>query len=171
MPLFVWADRVDALRMLPGDLRFADHTWVTSYGPVSECPPNEADGEYWYCCGSCHATPPANAGARLLAEGEGDIEFARSIGTPHDPTDGVGLRWGDSGVCHQMANRLTYFSRDADGEPLTTEDAKGYILSAVFFGKYGGKGPRGRAVRKQWRQTIDSWRQFRQGQEPFGDDA
>ena len=77
MPLFVWADRVDALDRLPGDLQFADHTWVTSYGPVPECPPDEADGDYWYCWGACHATPPANAGARLLAEGEGDIEFAR----------------------------------------------------------------------------------------------
>jgi hypothetical protein len=165
MPLFVWADRVVVLASLPGNLQFADHTWVTSYAPVSQCPPIEADGEYWYCRGACHMTPPANANAQLLAEGEGDIEFARSISTPHDPADDVGLRYGVFGVCHQMANRLTYFSRDAGGRPLTTEDAKMYAVSKALYGKYGGKGPLGRAVRETWQQTIDSWTQSSLAQE------
>ena len=168
MPFFVWADPVD---MLPGDLQFADHTWVTSYRPVPACPPDEANGEYWYCRGSCHTTPPANTGARLLAEGEGDIEFARSIGTPHDPVDDVGLRYGVFGLCHQMANRLTFFSQDANGERLTTEEAKLYFLSKAVYGKYGGKGWTGRAIREQWRQKTDSWRQFREAKESFNDDA
>ena len=69
-----------------------------------------------------------------------------------------------------MANRLAYFSRDASGEPLTTEGARMYALSRAIYGKYGGKGPLGRVVREQWQQTVDSWRQFRQAQESFGGD-
>ena len=106
-----------------------------------------------------------------MAEGDGDIEFARSIAAPHDPTDDVGLRYGVFGVCHQMANRLTFFSRDASGERLTTEDARMYALSAAIYGTYGGKGPLGRAVREEWRQTTDSWRELREAQESFSDDT
>jgi hypothetical protein len=169
MPFFVWADRLDALAGLPSELHFADHTWVTTYRPVRTCPPNEVDGEYWYCYGSCHTTPPSNVRARRLAEGEGDIEFARRISNPHDPADDVGLRYGVFGVCHQMANRLTYFARDTSGEPLTTENAKMYGLSAAIYGEYGGKGPLGSAVRLQWQRTIADWEEFRKAQESFHD--
>jgi len=68
MPFFMWADRVDALDVLPAGTQFAEHTWVTSYGRVLNCPPDRADGEYWYCRGSCHRTPPVSASARLLMQ-------------------------------------------------------------------------------------------------------
>ncbi len=83
---FAW---VDEARFLPAGLRhrlpeavLGEHTWVTTYEPVFACPPNAEDGDYWYCRGECHTTPPESHTARLLRSGPGEIEFARFIGSP-----------------------------------------------------------------------------------------
>jgi len=64
-----------------------------------------------------------------------------------------------------MANRLTYFSQNGNGERLMSKDAKMYSLSAALFGDYGGKGPHGRDVREKWRETVESWRRRRDREE------
>lgn len=157
---FAWADEA---RFLPAGLRrrlpegaLGEHTWVTTYAPVSACPPNAEDGDYWYCRGECHTTPPANSAARLLRSGPGDIEFARLIGRPNDRLESVGLTYGRDGVCHQMANRILYVTGGDHRDPLTVEGVKGYNLSVTLYGVYGGK--RNRRVRQEWERRTQEWK-------------
>lgn len=167
---FVWADRT---RILPARVRahvpekmvLAEHSWVTTYEPVSACPPDPDDGEYWYCLGDCHTTPPENSEARLLCSGPGDVEFARSVARPHetrpersDRWECAGLWFGHDGVCHQIANRILYATGGDHGDPLTVEGVKGYNLSVTFFGMYGGRGKRRLGVEQEWQRQIQEWK-------------
>lgn len=155
---FAWADRLDLVNALPGFIqvllgpaRHWEHTWVTTYEPVNNNPPNPEDGEYWYCNGSCHLTQPANGASRLLCQGEGDEEFAKCIGKPNDEHATLrSFEYRKDGLCHQMANRLLYATISVHDEPLKVENAKGYNMSVTFYGEYGGRGRRGEAVRAAW---------------------
>jgi len=160
--LFAWADEIKAI---PEELRWlpAEHTWVTTYKPVTACPPSAEDGDYWYCWGECHTTPPGSGTTRFLCSGLGDIEFARSIARPNDPLENVGLRYGIDGVCHQMANRILYATGGDHRETLTVEGAQGYNLSVTLYGVYGGK--RNRTVRQKWERTTQEWKRRKRDQQ------
>jgi hypothetical protein len=45
-PLFAWANPIEI-----AGVRFADHTWGTTYDAATQCPPSPS---YWYSWGSCH---------------------------------------------------------------------------------------------------------------------
>jgi len=167
---FAWADEA---RFLPPDLRrrlpegtLVEHTWITTYEPVSACPPHSKDGEYWYCWGEPHTTPPENRKARLLRSGIGAIEFARYVARPNDRTEDVGLKYGRDGVCHQMANRILYATGGEREEPLTVKGAKGYNLSVSLYGVYGGK--YNRRVREEWEKAIQEWKRRKRDQRDDG---
>ncbi len=167
---FAWADEA---RFLPAELRrrlpeapLAEHTWITTYPTVLDCPPKARDGDFWYCGGECHTTPPESHTARLLRRGHGDIEFARFIGRPNDRLESVRLRYGRDGVCHQMANRILYATGGDHRNPLTVEGAKGYNLSVTLYGVYGGK--RSREVKQEWEKHIQEWIRRKGGQRDDG---
>lgn len=122
--LYAWADTTH--------VGVGEHTWVTSYAP-GDGVPDPAMGDYWYCWGDPHER------CRELGMGNGGREFANLLARPHDPQDGVGLRYKYDGLCHQMANRLLRFSYDEMGQPVRVSDAKGYQLSVGMYGEYGGK--------------------------------
>lgn len=129
-----------------------DHTWVTTYTPGTG-DPDISKGEYWYCYGESRNR------ARQIVQGDGGVEFARTIASPHDPDECVGLEYGKTGVCHQMANRLLRFSRDHSGKPVTVSTAVGYQLSVAAYGVYGGRGFRREAAecRKQWDKWVSDY--------------
>ncbi len=167
---FVW---VDEARFLPAGLRrrlpeavLVEHTWVTTYEPVSACPPSPENGDYWYCRGECHTTPPQSKTARLLQSGPGDIEFARLIARPHDRDEGAGLKYAVHGVCHQTANRILYATAGDNRDPLTVEGTKGYNLSVTLYGVYGGKG--NRRIMKQWENITQEWKRRKRDQQDDG---
>lgn len=162
---YAWADRARGIGLLAGD-----HTWVTTYEVVPACPPDAKDGDYWYCWGECHATPPVSSTARLLRQGPGSLDFARFIGRPNDAEESVGLRYGIDGVCHQMANRILFATGSDDREPLSVAGAAGYNLSVALFGVYGGKGVSGVPFRtkERWEALIRQWRDRTRGDDGNG---
>lgn len=125
---FVWARRLDSLSEL-------DHTWVTTYRPVMQCPPEQE--AYWYCWGDCHTTTE-DAESRLLCEGDGDSGAARVRSVPNDPDDHAGLKgfYGQHGVCHQVANRILA----AAGTNMNVDDARGSFWSYLLYGRFGSEG-------------------------------
>lgn len=151
---FAWADSVHGWPM-PGSP--PEHTWVTTFEPVELCPPDASLGEYWYCWGICHRTPPANEKARCLSSGEGSVTFALRTAAPNDQRADAGLRYGIHGVCHQIANRILYATAIGGQTPITVEGARGFELSVAMFGLYGGKGTHGLRVRQAWRSRIEAW--------------
>lgn len=52
------------------------------------------------------------------------------------------------GVCHQIANRLLYFSLDLNGDRMTVSGAKFYNLSVMLYGTYG---------LSEWDEVIEEW--------------
>ncbi|HLA85936.1 MAG TPA: hypothetical protein VJL29_14185 [Thermoguttaceae bacterium] len=134
-----------------------DHTWVTTYKPVERLPPDPHDGEYWYCWGDGHCTPPADPDSRFLARQEGDLEFAVRVACPNEDAEDCGLEYGKQGVCHQMANRILYATAIDDRPPLKVENARGYYLTVALYGEYGGKGSRGDQSRRRWEEVVKDW--------------
>jgi hypothetical protein len=96
-----------AIRTLAGR---ADHTYVKS-----------SAGHVWPCFGR-------GAGGKLIAHGDGDADFADCLSEP-DST--AGIDYLSTGVCHQAANRILYPAR------AIVSRAKGFRVSAYFFGVYG----------------------------------
>ncbi len=136
--LYAWADPIAG----GGQMRLADHTWVTTFDSPSACPP---PADYWYSWGGCHSTGPL-ASARPLAHGPAELGVARCICQadvedyrflPEDPAHGGIDFYGISGVCHQLSNRILFASAAPGREPLTVEDAHGYFVSRFLFGTYG----------------------------------
>jgi hypothetical protein len=131
-----------------GTIRFADHTWVTTYEKATACsPPNE---DYWYCTGGCRDTTAPSTVARELGLWRADLQLARCIAQPNSQTFAAGpptarIRYLKDGVCHQIANRILYAASD-EGVAPTVEGARGYGVTVFFFGKYG--------TSSQWRQLL-----------------
>lgn len=99
--------------------------------------------------------------AVLLASQAGDGSFAARVAVPNNDAADSGLRYGIDGVCHQMAKRIL-FSTAVDGQtPITVWGAKGYNLSILLYGEYGGRGTRGSEVRESWKELIDNWQSER----------
>ncbi|UTW64273.1 hypothetical protein KFE98_09080 [bacterium SCSIO 12741] len=126
--------------------KFLDHTWVMNYNPNSVCPPDTSNGKkYWYCWGVCHKTGDADPSSRLLGSPEGNLVMAICITTPNDSTSNVDAHGGITsfyahyGVCHQVANRTLMASATDSTPPFTVSAAKGYWLSHLLYGTYGGK--------------------------------
>lgn len=141
--LFAW---VDLTKFLVGD-----HTWVSTYEPASG-QPNPILGDYWYCWGSPHNN------AQLIGVGIGGVDFAKSIAEPHDPADNVGVEYFHDGVCHQMANRLLRFSLDENKQPVKVTAAKGYRLSKIAYGEYGGElNRRNRGCWEKWSKVVSDY--------------
>lgn len=138
--LFAWADLTNFL--------VGDHTWVSTYEPASGRP-DPILGDYWYCAGDPHDK------AKLIGVGIGGVAFARDIAKPHDPTDHVGIVPLADGVCHQMANRLLRFSLDDNNKPVKVTVAKGYRLSFIAYGDYGGElDRRDRSCLEKWNKIV-----------------
>ncbi len=154
--MFALADPVIGFAGLPINSP-PDHTWVTTYQPVIECPPDESLGEYWYCAGDCHRAPTADGMGRMLRSAEGDVDFARRVGRPNDEGETCGINYGLTGVCHQIANRILYATKTSDRQPITVEGATGYNLSKTVYGAYGAKGALWRNERQEWNDLVDSW--------------
>ena len=92
------------------DLMFADHTYVT----------NDV-GEKYPCGGRA-------AKGHQISMNIGDSNYADCLAK----TDkSAGIRYGITGVCHQMANRILYPSNQL------VSQAKGYRASKFVFGTYG----------------------------------
>ncbi len=136
--LYAWADPIAG----GGQMRLADHTWVTTFDAPSACPP---PADYWYSWGGCHSTGPL-ASAQPLAHGPADLGVALCICqpdvedyrfVPDDPAHGGIDFYGISGVCHQLSNRILFASAGPGREPLTVENAHGYFVSRFLFGTYG----------------------------------
>ena len=133
--LHAWADPIG------GTANLADHTWVTSFDPVSQCPPGQS---YWYAWGGCHQTG-SGATSRSLGTHAADMAVANCICTPdvHEllpPNSashgGINL-YGIDGVCHQLSNRILWATTKGTGDSLTVDGAKGYGASRWLFGTYG----------------------------------
>ena len=135
--LHAWANPIEI-----AGVRFADHTWVTTYDAASQCPPPQA---YWYSWGGCHGIGPGTS-ARPLATHAADLGVARCIcapdledysPTPDNPAHGGIDLYGISGVCHQLSNRILWAATKGAGEPVTVDKALGYGVSRYVFGTYG----------------------------------
>lgn len=130
-------------------LGVGDHTWVTTYQPGHGAP-DPSQGDYWYCWGVPHAT------AIPVSEGSGGADFARKIAAPHDPKADVGMKYGSDGVCHQMANRLLRFCKDANGDPITVAGSIGYQLTVGMYGKYADKSPQKQCTIR-WNEWVQKY--------------
>jgi len=87
-----------------------DHTYVTS----------EA-GDAWGCHGR-------SSGGAEICTGTGDVSDARDLAG----SDGeAGLRWGVTGLCHQMANRILWPAQRL------VAAARGYSRWSIVFTAYG----------------------------------
>jgi hypothetical protein len=87
-----------------------DHTYA-----VSSC------GLRWGCRGR-------SAGGILLRSGIGSSAIADCLAQPNGE---VGIKYGRTGVCHQIANRILHPAG------ITVAGCGGYNLSVAFFGVYG----------------------------------
>lgn len=132
--LYAWANQIKLLQLIDPHniLKGVEHTWVTDYSPGDGYPDPEK-GCYWYCHGDYHNK------CRPIAVGEGGIDFAHHIAVPNNENEYVGIEYGEDGLCHQMANRLLRFSFNKEGEPVTVKGAKGYKVSRITYGVYGGE--------------------------------
>jgi len=117
-----------------------DHTYVTS-----------SDGHAWGCWGRSEGgqiiVQPVTASSK-------QADFMSS------PNSHAGLAYGSTGVCHQTANRILYFT----GKIVSA--ARGYAASSAMFGTYGrgqhcttpGTPPSCRIpdiyVQREWRDRI-----------------
>ena len=99
----------------------------------------------------------------MLASQQGDVGFASTVAKPNDETADCGLEYGIHGVCHQMANRILYATAIDGNEPITAQGAMGYYISVILYGKYGGKGRRGKYIREEWNNTIEAWKRKTNG--------
>lgn len=135
--LHAWANPITI-----GGLRFADHTWVTTYQAPSHCPPLP---NFWYSWGGCHGSGPDTA-ARALGNQAADLAAARCIcapdledylPTPDNPAHGGIDIYGISGVCHQLSNRILWATRGGGAAPIIVSDALGYGVSRFLYGTYG----------------------------------
>jgi hypothetical protein len=123
-------------------VRFADHTWVTTYEAASHCPPPQS---YWFSWGGCHDIGPGSP-AKPLGAQAADVAVARCICVPDvedyrplpdNPAHGGIDFYGISGVCHQLSNRILWATGSGGAAPLTVSDAMGYGVSRFLFGTYG----------------------------------
>lgn len=87
-----------------------EHTYVMS---------NE--GDRWGCGGRA-------AGGRLICRGRCDVQLARCLAGPHHD---AGIRYGVTGICHQIANRVLW---PAD---VLVDRAKGYSFCLLLYAQYG----------------------------------
>ncbi|MFZ6873242.1 hypothetical protein ACO0LF_14405 [Undibacterium sp. Di27W] len=141
--MYAWANTVQAL------INFgSEHTWVTTYDPGTGSP-NETLGHYWYCWGK------ERTHARNLVIGKGGVDFALKIAKPNKKDESVGIEYGIDGVCHQMANRLLRFSLDENNMPVTVHQAKGYLLSKMMYGEYGGS--KDEKVLAKWNTLVSNY--------------
>jgi hypothetical protein len=135
--LSAWANPITV-----AGVRFADHTWVTTYDAPSPCPPPTV---YWYSWGGCHTTGSGTT-ATLLSHRPASVDVARCICEPDvedysfqpgDPAHGGIDYYGISGVCHQLSNRILFATAGAGGTPSTVNGAHGYGVSRFLYGTYG----------------------------------
>jgi hypothetical protein len=135
--LSAWANPITV-----AGVRFADHTWVTTYDAPSPCPPPTV---YWYSWGGCHPTGSGTT-ATLLDHRPASVDLARCICEPDvedyrfepgDPAHGGIDYYGINGVCHQLSNRILIATAGAGGTPLTVSGAHGYGVSRFLYGTYG----------------------------------
>lgn len=135
--LHAWANPITI-----GGMRFADHTWVTTYEAASHCPPPHT---YWFSWGGCHDIGPGTQ-ARALGAQLADVAVAQCICVPdvedyrplpNNPAHGGIDFYGISGVCHQLSNRILWATQSGGAAPLTVSDALGYGVSRFLFGTYG----------------------------------
>jgi len=135
--LYAWADPITI-----AGIRFADHTWVTTFDASSSCPPPTL---YWYSWGGCHSTGPGTT-ATLLDHRPASVDVARCICQPDvedyrflagDPAHGGIDFYGVSGVCHQLSNRILFATAGAGGTPASVSGAHGYGVSRFLYGTYG----------------------------------
>jgi hypothetical protein len=94
---------------LPG-ASFFDHTYA-----ISSC------GLRWGCRGR-------SAGGILLRNGTGSSAIADCLAQPNGE---AGIRYGRTGVCHQIANRILHSAG------ITVAGCGGYIVSVAFWDVYG----------------------------------
>lgn len=93
-----------------------DHTYVISLcGTVGP----------WGCYGR-------NAGGSMLIGGTGSSTVANCLAQLNP--DQAGIRYGLTGVCHQMANRILHPAN------ITVASCNGYSVSAFVYGDYGRGG-------------------------------
>ena len=135
---FVFATPVDL--KLPNDKPIGDHTWVsTNVTDVCwACLGGTTENFY---CGSSHwsngnYTPPDVPLTSGLETGTGTIEAATCMGFPKRSTflfipSSAGIVYAVNGVCHQITNRVLYFTG------ASVEGAKGYDNSKFLYGVYG----------------------------------
>jgi hypothetical protein len=88
----------------------ADHTYVTS-----------SNGHVWPCNGR-------SSGGSPIAVGVGNVDQSDCLAQPDLK---CGIKYSQTGVCHQMANRLLF---PANG---TVSSAAGYRWSMFIYGTYG----------------------------------
>lgn len=98
-----------------------DHVYVTSDA-----------GHKWGCFGR-------DNGGTTLCSGNGNAAFADCLSNPQGQSPlgmpiYAGITYGVDGVCHQAANRILY---PVGNGGLIVAQAKGYGLSAFFYGTYG----------------------------------
>lgn len=131
---YVWARPVH-LKHIP--IRFADHTWVTTYpAPYSARP--TPPSRYWYCWGNAHSAGP-KATSRLLWSGTIDLAAATCICAPDDRQAHGGIeKYGQDGVCHQLTNRVLFATSPYRRPPAKVDGAVGYLsFSRYKWDLYG----------------------------------
>jgi hypothetical protein len=134
---------------LTGWLKWADHTWVTtydnreySYESVKEVV--DASKQYWFCWGSFHPKgESAQLPKGLIGRAAGNVLEAECLCTSNvssrDAKDAQGTiaKYGLDGVCHQLANQVMWATGTATVAPLTVKAARGYWVSNAAYGTYG----------------------------------
>lgn len=126
-----------------------DHTWVTDYDNRGDAPPRDiaavirASGNYWYCWGAFHAQSDSALAQGLLGSETASAPVARCLcasnapSAPDQGTSGTIRFYGIDGVCHQLANQLLWATASHAQPGLTVASARGYGVSAFFYGTYG----------------------------------
>ncbi|MCB9450934.1 MAG: hypothetical protein H6672_05810 [Anaerolineaceae bacterium] len=102
---------------LPNGKPIGDHTYV------------KTPTKTWPCLGGSSGGRALGSGSASLAQGTctGDPIRTTFMGIP----SAAGVVYGVNGVCHQIANRVLYYSG------ATVKGAKGYVETQLTYGTYG----------------------------------
>lgn len=155
--LYVWARRMNFIKVRGKTIISPDHTWVTDYpnpGPPNGfTEPIPADDHYWFCWGVFHSGgdtnenpkpyqpffSPVNAGVtQAVCICEANVQDdAGNPSWPHAQIPGI---YGEHGVCHQVANRILWSAGLKNGKRVTVRGVRGWQLSWFLYGPYGSAG-------------------------------
>ncbi len=154
--LYLWARRMDFVKVGGNTILSPDHTWVTDYPcPYPEGFTEPVSGKrYWYCWGDFHSgtdnsqTPWPYAASAIF--NNADLDQAECICKPNVKEDAKRPSWphaeipgfySQHGVCHQVANRILWSAGEQrNGERATVKGVRGWFWSQLMWEDYGDAG-------------------------------